>query len=538
MPPELPFEIWWKILEYLPSDACAIRLRTVNRLFLQIARKLLYGKLTINQYEEQTEHLLKGISSLSLGHHVHSLCIQPWDISSTSQFNGPVERVLSSFDFVQSLFDSGYPKRKAKTLVQHRMHEQIQLLAQTVKKLEDVREYIVDWDVEKPYRVHLFTAALALPRISPFGRTLTKLTVRVPTDRLVRLARLSLPALEELDIHLITLLLSEKYIDGCLEHVVVFINKVAQTLRSLSISSTHLSHNLNLSTFFRNLCMLPFLHLHSFTLSVPYDGYHLPNETNGPDVLRAFLQQSRNIRHLKLSSCSRTPHLRSSSIASRPNGSHGKYWIQRALESPELANALTSLTSLELTIRPLLGDQSGPSLAFISAVAHQLESLVLTDESLTPEEVRRVVNALVPASACRSTTVTSPVSLVHLSLHLQYLSASILNLLAARVDRLESLKLTFNDIKPSSYSDENRTEISVKCESVSLREELSSCASRGTYEKWNLSSLTLFGHLSYCPCGSDWSISLLEQAFRKCIPSLETYSFCEMNTARFTTDLS
>ncbi|KIK55314.1 hypothetical protein GYMLUDRAFT_841643 [Collybiopsis luxurians FD-317 M1] len=453
----LPFEIWWKILEYLPSDACVIRLRTVNRLFLEIARTLRYRNLSINKYDVQTEHLLRGISSISLGHHIQSLCIRPWAISSASHIDGPVGHILSAFDLVRSFFDSDYPGRKAKNLVQIQMHEQIQLVSQTTKDLENVREYTVDWDVNESSCVQLFTAFLILPNISPLGPTLTKLTVRVPTDRLVCLATLCLPALEELNIDLVTLSLPEEYIDECLHHVIVFINNHGQNLRSLSISSDDLSQNLNLSTFFRSLSISPFLRLHSFTLSIPYDGCHLPEKTNGADCLRSFLEQSRSLRHLKLSSYPRAPYPDLSLISTSPSKTPGGYWIQRALEAPDLANALTSLTSLELAIRPLLSDLT-PSLAFICAVAHQLESLVLTDEFLTPDEVRRVVDALASAPACSS--------LVHLTISLQYLSTSILNLFASRLGHLESLKLTFSAVKASSHPDEKKREISVKCESV------------------------------------------------------------------------
>lgn len=57
---ELPFDLWWKIFEILPPDARA-QFRTVNRLFLEIARRVQYRNLVIDGYGKRTKRLLKSI---------------------------------------------------------------------------------------------------------------------------------------------------------------------------------------------------------------------------------------------------------------------------------------------------------------------------------------------------------------------------------------------------------------------------------------------------------------------------------------------
>ncbi|KIK55315.1 hypothetical protein GYMLUDRAFT_47882 [Collybiopsis luxurians FD-317 M1] len=542
---QLPFDIWFKILDYLPSNDSVIRLRTVNRVFLEIARRLLYGKLCINKYEKRTKHLLKGISSCSLGSHVHSLHIQPWTVSSlvsptSTRRHGPAGRVSSAFDHVCSFFDSDYAVRKAQALLEKRMCKQIKLVTDTVNKLEHVREYTVDWDVEKPYHAQLFTAFLTLLNISPFSQTLTVLTLRVPTDRLACLAPIHLPALEELNVHLTTQSLSERYINDCLDCFSVFVNNLFPTLRSLSVSSTHLSLNLNLSKFFRLLSIAYFPRLRAFALSIPYDGSYLPNETDGIASLHSFiLKHSRNLQYLKLSS-----YPRCSFIRTRPSDPLAKYWIQRTLLTPGLADALVSLNCLELAVRPLRSDL-GPFLVFISSVAHQLDSLVLTDDPLTAEEVEMVVDALgTPASGF----------LRHLSLHLQYLSPATLDILASRLPSLTSLRLTFGDIKSSTpvadgsaygrevWLSQMEYELNLFHDDLSLR------SVQGTYNHWPVSSLVLSACSSYYSqyqyhnhsyyhhrrlyvdgtetgAAARKTLDDLEEVFRKCIPSLAKVCF-------------
>ncbi|KAJ4469191.1 hypothetical protein J3R30DRAFT_3304229, partial [Lentinula aciculospora] len=442
---------------------------------------------------------------------VQSLHIQPWVVSnvpSSKAYRGPGGRVSSVFDHLHSFFDSDFPTRRAEALVDRRMRKQIQLVKETVGILEFVQEYSVEWNVDRPYHPELFTAFLSLFDISPFGRTLTKLYLKVPTDRLVCLASVNLPALEELNLQLVTLSLSERYINDCFDYFAVFVNNLYPTLRSLSVFSTHLSLNLNLYRFFYLLGDFP--RLRSLVLTIPFDGAHF----SSLDSLQSFIwKHRRTLQELKLL-CNR------SAARIKPNDPCAKYWIQRTITDILTFSHLTNLCRLELALRPLRSELT-PFLAFLTSVADQLDSLVLTDDALTPEEVERVLDVL----TCRSTvgntnySATWPCSLRHLSIRLQYLCPSTVDLFASRLRHLQSLKLTFSDVRLHSY---DQTQLSYAAYAYAYFEELrlfyAEMDSR-YYTDWKLSSLAV----SECPYRFEWGRDM-EKAFTKCIPTLISFT--------------
>ncbi|KAJ3899096.1 hypothetical protein F5879DRAFT_540337 [Lentinula edodes] len=502
---ELPFDLWWKIFEILPPDARA-QFRTVNRLFLEIARRVQYRNLVIDGYGKRTKRLLKSINLFSLGYHVQSLHIQPWAVSnvpSSKTYRGPSGRVSSVFDHVHSFFDSDYPTRRAEALVRKRMRKQIQLIKETAKTLGFVQEYSVEWNVDRPYHPEFFTAFLSLVDVSPFGRTLTKLSLKVPTDRLVCLASLDLPALEQLDIQLVTMSLSERYINDCFDNFAVFVNNLYDTLRSLSISSTHISLNLNLYRLFYLLGDFP--HLHSLGLTIPYDGAHL----SSLDSLQSFIQKhGRTLQELKLL-CNR------SAARTRPNDPCAKYWIQRTITDIFTFGNLSNICSLELALRPLRSELT-PFLNVLASVANQLESLVLTDDALTPGEVERVLAVLTcKFSAGTNGGVVEYSHLRHLAIRLQYLCLFTVDLIASKLRLLHSLKLTFSDVRLHHYDEAQLSYAYAYSEILGLfYAELTT----RWYSEWKLSSLAI----SECPYRVEWGKDM-EKAFTKCIPTLVSF---------------
>ncbi|KAE9393912.1 hypothetical protein BT96DRAFT_943566 [Gymnopus androsaceus JB14] len=362
----LPFDILWKILEYLPFEEVT-RIRTVNRHFLEIARTLQYRKLVVNGYGKRTKRLLKALchwgtmfvrytSSLGL--------LITWSQSKLTAGANAIEFSPWLITFIPSstlTIRDAEPKLWSASASENRsswspkQHGNFQF----------VQEYSIGWDVDRPYHAELFTAFLSLADVAPFGKTLTKLSLKVPTDRLVCLASVRLPSLEELDIHLATQSLSERYINDCLDCFVVFVNNLYLTLRSLSVSTSHTSLNLDLYTFFHLLG--DFAHLHTLGITIPYDGAHF----SSLDSLRFFIHKHNgNLQELKL-----LCHARSAA-RTRPNDPSAKYWIQRIVADIS-STPPRDLHKLELALRPLRS-QLTPFLTFLASVADQLDSLVLT----------------------------------------------------------------------------------------------------------------------------------------------------------------
>ncbi|KAF5390439.1 hypothetical protein D9757_005192 [Collybiopsis confluens] len=198
MVPELPLEIWWKILEYLPADASLIKLRTVNRTFLEIARSSLYQKLTIKEPDLQTEKLLRG-------HYVRSVHIQPWDIHFF--LSVPLRRLhgrISSFsNYVRLLIAPGYSVRKDIAFLQKHLKEVMELITDTVKRLQHVREYTLNAEMDLDCDISVFNRFSSLLDISTFSRTLAKVTLATSAGTSACLGRVHLPVLEEFNLHLL-----------------------------------------------------------------------------------------------------------------------------------------------------------------------------------------------------------------------------------------------------------------------------------------------------------------------------------------------
>ncbi|KAJ3712898.1 hypothetical protein C8R42DRAFT_699159 [Lentinula raphanica] len=508
----LPFEIWLKIFEYLPPAKRA-ELRTVNRQCLEIVRGIQYRHLAIKGYDKRTKRLLKHINTFSLGYHVQSLHVQPWAVSnvpSHKAYLGPGGRVSSVFDHLHSFFDSDFPTRRAEALVDKRMRKQVQLVRKTAEKLGFVQEYKVEWNVDRPYHPELITAFLSLVGVSPFGRTLNKLVLKVPTDKLVCLAPVQLPALVQLDLQLVTMSLSKGYIDDCFDYFSVFVNNLYPTLRSLSISSSHLCTNLDLHRLFHDLGDFPLLS--SLTVSIPYDGAHLQSL----DSLQFFIQKhKRTLRELKLLCSDR------SATRTNPNDPCAKYWIQRTLTNIYTFGNLPNLSSLELALRPLRSDLT-PFLTFLASVADQLESLALTDDALSPVEVERVLDALtcsrIPAGKSHRNVVPGHSNLRHLAIRLQYLCPSTVDLLASRLQSLESLKLTVSDVRFHQFDEVQLPSPTGFTFFEELRMFYAEMISR-RYSEWKLSSLAV-SECSYrfIEWGKD-----LEAVFMECIPTLDSF---------------
>ncbi|KAF5390366.1 hypothetical protein D9757_005235 [Collybiopsis confluens] len=252
---QLPTEIWWGIFEYLCLNDI-IRLSLVNHAFLEMTQQLLYRKLDIVLFDEKAKSRLRTIRSSSLGHHIRYLYIRPtrWSVSAQTDPPRRLARMIlsSTTDFIRAVFDPGYVKRKKLAFQKTRMNEQIQLALETMKTLDNVPEYWLIWQQHPsgPFPFWIFwphaprkdvwpdaaeatTAFLSLLDISPFRRTLTKLTLRIPSHTTECLPSVDLPSLEDLNV---ALLKRQEFTNAYPERLAIFISSLSMTLRILSLS--------------------------------------------------------------------------------------------------------------------------------------------------------------------------------------------------------------------------------------------------------------------------------------------------------------
>lgn len=297
---------------------------------------------------------------------------------------------------------------------------------ENLSSLKYVTTYRVGWNEETRYQPEFFVAFLTPLLSCPNLRnSLTTLSLKVPPDKLGKLHCLELPHLQNLELHLFTGDLIPKKIDEYLEGFVLFVHNLYRSLKSLSITSTRDSIFLDLTHFFTILGHFPLLR--GFSLSIPFDGSHLSD----PLALQDFLaEHAHSLEQIQL---------KASSITARnvPLDRDSKAWIQQTLGT---LDELPALRSLQLALRPLKADLTGLH-DLLRALAPQLESLTLTDRSLTYDEVRGIVRPFI-----HQDSTSCAVQLRQLGLRVKYFSPELMGLLYRSLPDLRVLELTFTEV--------------------------------------------------------------------------------------------
>ncbi|KAL0581279.1 hypothetical protein V5O48_000762 [Marasmius crinis-equi] len=485
--PYLPFDIWKCVAEYLPDEQLK-QLRTVNRALCLIAREIEYRKVGITVWDKNTKERLRALGDpdMGLGQHVRAVEITPWVIPCTVKL---CTKRAKLWNGINTLLDSNYPSRRASDHLKRKLAKHTRLVTSTVQNLPHLQEYSVQWSPGSSYHPELFSAFLGpILHNTELGQNLTKLSVKAPTEKLSSLAPLHLPKLErlELDLHTGAMLAGE--INDHFDALIVFVNNTMRTLRALSVSSTPDSTHLDLNRFFHRLGTFP--NLTSFTLNIPYDGAHVsspsflftsPGSEGDRDLsltpMEHFIKKhADHIQELRLK-CSRA-----SPPTARPNP-HAKFWIQRILAriaGGDLSVGVDSsagssinvdsaaneeyprLHTLEVPLRPLKSSLQ-PLRKCVSVLAGQLKSLTLTDRALMEDELKMIFNMSpsvsfnnftslhsltnsselsLSSACCRKPSLIAPdLSIATLSLRVQALSPSLLEVIAQAVPGLTKLEL-------------------------------------------------------------------------------------------------
>ncbi|KAF5390487.1 hypothetical protein D9757_005181 [Collybiopsis confluens] len=460
---QLPTEIWWRILDYLPSNKVK-QLGRVNRAFLEKARQSRYQSLVIYEYDKKTKRRLEKIRSSSLGHYVRSLtlCVQAWPASELIRWDGQTGDSLSVVDRVRSLFDSHYLPRKTVALKKKRLDRRIELIFEAMTAFEHIQEYELIWEEydqdcpeefipEVKFASSLMTIFLSMLVISPLRGTLTKLSLQIPTHiALDCLAAADFPFLEDLKVFLWKSQCSRAkdwdILTGYLgsENLAKFISGLSSTLQTLSISRLDPSINLDrdFGRVFDLLCKTNFPFLRSFDFCTR--SRYLRKGT--PSLDRFVRQISHSVRSLKLS------HLAYDTSSSSPlHHLDHRSWISNVL-SVQQTRAFSSLTSLRIKDGSLCAHLADLS-ALLTSVAHQLGSFFLEDNLLTLKEVETVV--------CSLSHSSSP--LRYLGIEPRDLAPDTFDLLVCAFPGLRELSLSFERFTSSDDDVIPMTEEDVRC---------------------------------------------------------------------------
>lgn len=324
--------------------------------------------------------------------------------------------------------DPEYPLRQAKDRIKNRLVKQTRLLTDTLGALPNVYEYTLEWNGNSGYHPEFYRAFLKpLLTGTVLSKSLQKLSIQVPPEMLNDIINVTLPRLQELECHFITGDLSIRKVLEMVQPLIVFINNLDRSLRSLTLLSTHVSQNLDFTCVFHRLGYFP--RLKSFALSIPFDGGHLSE----PRRLREFLcKHAQTLEHIRLGAHRATVH----AIPLDPQ-LQSSLWIRNTLA--HITVPMTALRTLHIALRPLRGDLTQLNTS-LRTLAHQLESLTLTDRPLTYREVRGILDAFEHVSR------DGRLKLVNLSIWVQHLSPQLIDLLAERLPKLRTLELGFKEI--------------------------------------------------------------------------------------------
>ncbi|KAG6865362.1 hypothetical protein C0991_003214 [Blastosporella zonata] len=356
-----------------------------------------------------------GDSNVGRGALVREVTIEPWLVQPSHKRGARV------WSYICGLFDPRYAQRQLEKRVQKRLKKDIRLVTDAISVMPNLARYSLEWKETRQYHPELYHAFLS-PVLGRIRSSLLSLSLNVPPEMLHSLASVALPNLQHLGVDLCTKKKSEEEIMRIFDSFAVFVNNLYPTLESLSISSRVPSRSLTLDRFFSVLGSFP--HLESFSLSIPFDGGHL----SSPTVVVKFLDKNyRTLKRLRFSTSRCSP--------GSPGNPQSQFWIPNILTS--LNTPYPRLQDLHLAVRPIHADIT-PLMTFLSLHSQSLDSLTLTDRSLTYTEIKDILDGLGAYEYSRQ--------LKHLRLKLKRLSPALLELLATRTPSLSHLELTFGEV--------------------------------------------------------------------------------------------
>ncbi|KAK1227075.1 hypothetical protein PQX77_009908 [Marasmius sp. AFHP31] len=488
MTPYVPFDVWKCIAYYLSNEELKA-LRSVNSAFRLIAQEIEYRRIEVVDWDKRAKERLRALGNpdMGLGQHVRALEIKPWIVSSSVKL---CTKRAKLWNGINTLLDSNYPSQRASAHLKHKLAKHIELVSTMVHSLPHLEEYSIQWSPGTNYHPEFFSAFLGpLLHDGHLRQNLTKLSVRVPMEKISSLAALHLPKLACLELHLHTGSMLAGEINDHLDSLIVFVNNTMRTLRALHVSATPDSKHLDLNRFFHRLGMFPYLT--SFTLDIPVDGHHVSSPSfvsasPGAEVdisltpMEHFIKKhGDHLEELRLKCQRASPPTEQP----RPDA---KFWIQRILAriaGGDLSVGVDSsagssinvdigsnetyprLHTLEIPLRPLKCSLQ-PLRKCLSVLGEQLSTLVLTDRALTESELKMIFS--LPASisfnnftslysptqtsfasspCCRPASVfDSSLNIKTLSLRVQALSFRLLDVLAEALPELTKLEIKVVDV--------------------------------------------------------------------------------------------
>ncbi|KIK04476.1 hypothetical protein K443DRAFT_675931 [Laccaria amethystina LaAM-08-1] len=485
---DLPTELWLRITHFV-SDNDLFRLIGVNRLFFDLVTDRRYRQLIID--DDRPAALVNKITRIEndpmVAARVKSLCIHPKAVRSACirSAKGGEKNVI------RPAKHPNWPdvfQRRSQT---HSIEEDVWLadrLLSALSKLTSIEEYIVDWkrglEGERHFCVPLLTAVCGPTLVRDLTSITLHMTIGQMSDSIFDVT--GLDKLQELSLNFTCgdLHFGPWEARYALEKMSAFINHVALTLQSLSISS--IGH-MDFSILYTNLTYFP--RLHHLALLVPCDPKHVVDPTGFHQFLKAHFK---TLQHVHFS-----PQYCCPQSALPPDTMTTNEWMDQCFGG---GIQLHNLQHLDLGLN-ILG--SGGKRVMLATqrfgdIVSSLATLTIIGCVIALDDL-----ALLLGPFSNSKGGSAPRKLV---LEVHVLSANVLDFLADKLPCLERLDLTYRWIGDSKTGSTSELETAF-VEDMKGR----------TYFHWKLWEIVL-----RCSRQNDDARWPCQQAIIRCIPGLSS----------------
>ncbi|KAF8995999.1 hypothetical protein BDQ17DRAFT_1364912 [Cyathus striatus] len=471
---ELPYDVWIRIAQFLPRETLIslpdLLGKNVNEALRDEAKKAKYQVLCVERKalkmsDQDSPRLVRSI-----------VMSEPWQIPSESPARSRLERICHK---IRQRLDPGYFINQEEHRTRRLLQADLKSVTEMVKEFNNATEYHFTCNAFHPF---------LLPILRILKDRLVILVMKVSLEILdADIAGVDLPKLQFLGIHLETGEYRTEDINQRLDSLLVFINNLRDTLRSLSISCTSSSRFLRLQYLFQRLEDFP--HLHGISLCIPFDGGHL---TPINDFERFVKNHRSTLQCLELKTASCTVNVPSQA------------WIMDIL-SHMYQLPFPCLRELTIALRPLKADLS-IFYHFLSANAPTLDTIKLTDRLLRFEDVEAILIRLTRSRLQR------------LCLTVQFLTPKLLNLLAIRTPHTVFLGLAFDGISP----DEGYLSVSDKWQKNEVSQFSDALINHPALQCWGLQHIALRGRSAHIP--AEYWLRNMESKLVESIPALRCVS--------------
>ncbi|KAF8196960.1 hypothetical protein BJ912DRAFT_1056048 [Pholiota molesta] len=369
---ELPTELWLRIAQYIP-DTDLFRLESVNRLFLDLVTDRRYRQLTID--DDHPGPLIRKLSRIerdpSVAARVRSLTVHPKAVRSACLRAGKTNRRQ------RSVKNRYWPDsfRTERTLLEEDT-ELADRFLDALAHLSAIEEYAIEWDhgveSERSFCLPLLSAIWPL-----YGHNLRSIKLNMTLGHLAYLH------LSCSDARYGTWGGPGHETQQALERLAAFVNRLALSLRSLSISS--IAH-LDFSWLYANLTYFPLLA--RLALLVPCDPRHVVDPTGLHHFLHLHKDTLANLAFSPQYCCYQSALGPSRPAPAQPSAACAttEDWLGRAFGGV----AFQHLHSLELGLNIVGsgGKRVMPAVPRIGAAAKDVESLGILGCIIALEDLR------------------------------------------------------------------------------------------------------------------------------------------------------